>query len=100
MMLWLTLQEQVDHIVPQAAITALDKHMYLIKWPMKQCVFEETSHPCMLLNTFGIVLNMTKLAKALLLKIRTRFGFYPLSGRVLSIKLTPTTNPTSTIFKA
>ena len=32
LMLWLTFtQEQVDHIVHQAAIAALDKHMYLAK---------------------------------------------------------------------
>ncbi|EWM57358.1 hypothetical protein Y018_09360 [Streptococcus thermophilus TH982] len=56
-------QEQVDHIVHQAAIAALDKHMYLAKLAVDEAymVFMKIkpSKTCMLLNTFGIVLNMT-----------------------------------------
>ena len=52
-------QEQVDHIVHQI-ITCIWQN-----WPlMKQgAVFTKIkpSRTCMLLNTFGIVLNMTKL---------------------------------------
>lgn len=58
-------QEQVDHIVHQAAIAALDKHMYLAKLAVDETGRGITkikpSRTCMLLNTFGIVLNMTKL---------------------------------------
>ena len=58
-------QEQVDHIVHHAAIAALDKHMYLAKLAVDETgrvsMKIKPSRTCMLLNTFGIVLNMIKL---------------------------------------
>lgn len=57
-------QEQVDHIVHQMAMAALDQHMPLAKWLSKKLAVEsmkiKQSKICMHLNTFGIILNMIK----------------------------------------
>ena len=57
-------QEQVDHIVHQMAMAALDQHMPLAKMAVEETgrgIYEDKAIKiCMHLNTFGIILNMIK----------------------------------------
>ncbi|EHE87494.1 hypothetical protein STHE1630_01618 [Streptococcus thermophilus CNCM I-1630] len=79
-------QEQVDHIVHQAAIAALDKHMYLAKLAVDETgrgIYEDKAIKNMYASEY--IWNSIKYDKPV--------------GVICGV--TPTTNPTSTtIFKA
>lgn len=97
-------QEQVDHIVHQAAIAALDKHMYLAKLAVDETgrgVYEDKAIKNMYASEY--IWNSIKYDKTVgVIAEDKEQGLVSIAEPVGVIcGVTPTTNPTSTtIFKA
>ena len=90
-------QEQVDHIVHQAAIAALDKHMYLAKLAVDETgrgIYEDKAIKNMYASEYDKPVGVIAEDK--------EQGLVSIAEPVGVIcGVTPTTNPTSTtIFKA
>ena len=97
-------QEQVDHIVHQAAIAALDKHMYLAKLAVDETgrgIYEDKAIKNMYASEY--IWNSIKYDKTVgVIAEDKEQGLVSIAEPVGVIcGVTPTTNPTSTtIFKA
>ena len=97
-------QEQVDHIVHQAAIAALDKHMYLAKLAVDETgrgIYEDKAIKNMYASEY--IWNSIKYDKTVgVIAEDKEQGLISIAEPVGVIcGVTPTTNPTSTtIFKA
>ena len=97
-------QEQVDHIVHQAAIAALDKHMYLAKLAVDETgrgIYEDKATKNMYASEY--IWNSIKYDKTVgVIAEDKEQGLVSIAEPVGVIcGVTPTTNPTSTtIFKA
>lgn len=97
-------QEQVDHIVHQAAIAALDKHMYLAKMAVDETgrgIYEDKAIKNMYASEY--IWNSIKYDKTVgVIAEDKEQGLISIAEPVGVIcGVTPTTNPTSTtIFKA
>ena len=97
-------QEQVDHIVHQAAIAALDKHMYLAKLAVDETgrgIYEDKAIKNMYASEY--IWNSIKYDKTVgVIAEDKEQGLVSITEPVGVIcGVTPTTNPTSTtIFKA
>lgn len=97
-------QEQVDHIVHQAAIAALDKHMYLAKMAVDETgrgIYEDKAIKNMYASEY--IWNSIKYDKTVgVIAEDKEQGLVSIAEPVGVIcGVTPTTNPTSTtIFKA
>ena len=97
-------QEQVDHIVHQAAIAALDKHMYLAKLAVDETgrgIYEDKAIKNMYASEY--IWNSIKYDKTVgVIDEDKEQGLVSIAEPVGVIcGVTPTTNPTSTtIFKA
>lgn len=97
-------QEQVDHIVHQAAIAALDKHMYLAKLAVDETgrgIYEDKSIKNMYASEY--IWNSIKYDRTVgVIAEDKEQGLVSIAEPVGVIcGVTPTTNPTSTtIFKA
>lgn len=97
-------QEQVDHIVHQAAIAALDKHMYLAKLAVDETgrgIYEDKAIKNMYASEY--IWNSIKYDKTVgIIAEDKEQGLVSIAEPVGVIcGVTPTTNPTSTtIFKA
>ena len=97
-------QEQVDHIVHQAAIAALDKHMYLAKLAVDETgrgIYEDKAIKNMYASEY--IWNIIKYDKTVgVIAEDKEQGLISIAEPVGVIcGVTPTTNPTSTtIFKA
>ena len=97
-------QEQVDHIVHQAAIAALDKHMYLAKLAVDETgrgIYEDKAIKNMYASEY--IWNSIKNDKTVgVIAEDKEQGLVSIAEPVGVIcGVTPTTNPTSTtIFKA
>ena len=97
-------QEQVDHIVHQAAIAALDKHMYLAKLAVDEtgrCIYEDKDIKNMYASEY--IWNSIKYDRTVgVIAEDKEQGLVSIAEPVGVIcGVTPTTNPTSTtIFKA
>lgn len=97
-------QEQVDHIVHQAAIAALDKHMYLAKLAVDETgrgIYEDKAIKNIYASEY--IWNSIKYDKPVgVIAEDKEQGLVSIAEPVGVIcGVTPTTNPTSiTIFKA